>query len=94
MTTKKERAELEALAEIERSNKVGRTTIQAGTSAALVTCIEFVAAYPGLDLNPWDPGTQAHFPPVLTGALFVLLAWAAARWMNRPISEPVGEPDA
>jgi hypothetical protein len=71
-----------ALEEMDRSNKIGRTTIQAGAAAALVTVFEFVAAYFSLDLDPRADGVQDSFPPVFTAALFTLLAWAAARVMN------------
>lgn len=76
-------AGLDALDTVDRQNKVGRTTIQAGVSASVVTVIEYALAFPGIDLDPWDVGAQAHFPPVFTGALFVLLAALAAAWMNR-----------
>lgn len=88
MTTAKERAALDELEAVDRSNRVGRTAIQAGTSAAVVTVVEYGAAYPGWDLDPWDSGIQAHFPPVFTGALFTLIAALLAWWMNRPGKAP------
>lgn len=76
-------AGLDALDTVDRQNKIGRTTIQAGVSAAAVTVTEYVLAYFDADLDPWADGYQDHFPPVFTGALFVLFASAAAWWMNR-----------
>lgn len=74
---------LEALGTLDRQGRVGRTVIQAGTGAALVTVTEYALAYFDADLDPWADGYQDHFPPVFTGALFVLFAAATAVWMNR-----------
>lgn len=74
---------LRELVPLDREARVGRTTIQAGASAALITCLEYVAAFFDADLDPWDAGTQAHFPPVFTAALFTLGAVVVAWWMNR-----------
>ncbi len=75
--------QLRALDVVDRSNKVGRTGIQAGFGAAMVTITEYALAYPKVDLDPWAKGVQDHFPPVFTGALFVVLAVIAAAYMNR-----------
>lgn len=76
-------AGLRALDRIDRQNKVGRTGIQAGVGAAGVTVAEYVLAYFDADLDPWDAGVQAHFPPVFTAALFALIATITAAVMNR-----------
>lgn len=94
MTTKKEREQLAELAEVERSNRVGRTVVQVGTPAAGFTLLEWALAFPGLDLDPLTDGVQHSFPNGVKEALIVLTAWAIARYMNRPITEPVGEPAA
>lgn len=91
MTTKQEREQLAELAEVERSNRVGRTVVQVGTPAAGFTLLEYALAYFNADLNPVEAGVQQQFPNGVKEALIVLGAWALARWMNRPISEPVGE---
>jgi len=83
MATAVERAALAELEEEARKHRPIRTAAQAGIGAAAVTVVEFVCAYFDLDLDPWDAGTQDSFPPVFTGALFVLGAWASAKWMNR-----------
>lgn len=93
MATKKERAELDALAEVERSNRVGRTVVQVGTNAAGFTLLEYALAYFNADLNPIEAGVQQQFPNGVKESLIVLGAWLLARWMNRPITEPVGEPE-
>lgn len=84
MTTKQERVDLAELAEEERKHKPVRTAAQAGVGAAAVTVVEYGLAYFHADLDPWDAGTQQSFPPLFTGALFVLFAYLSALWMNRP----------
>lgn len=94
MTTKKEREQLAELAEVERSNRVGRTVVQVGASAAGFTLVEYALAYLNVDLDPLTEGVQHQIPNGVKEALIVVGAWAIARYMNRPISEPVGEPPA
>lgn len=92
MVTKADKAALDELAEVDRKHKPIRTAAQGGVSVAAVTCVEFVLAYFNLDLDPRADGTQDSFPTLFTGALFVLGAWVAAKWMNRrPASEPDDE---
>ena len=90
MTTAKERAALAELAEVDRSNKVGRTVVQVGAPAAFFTLTEWFLAYFDVDLDPIEDGIQQQLPNGVKEALIVLGAWAIARYMNRPITEPVG----
>lgn len=76
-------ADLEALGEVDRQNRVARTVVQSGTSGAAVTLIEYPLAYFRLDLDPWSKGTQIHFPTAFTAALFITGAGLMAWWMNR-----------
>lgn len=92
MTTAKERAQLDELAEVDRSNRVGRTVVQVGASAAAFTIAEYVLAYFDLDLDPIEDGLQQQIPNGVKEALIVLGAWGIARYMNRPITPPVNEP--
>lgn len=94
MTTAKERAQLAELAEVDRSNRVGRTVIQYGTPALLFTLLEWILGYFDADLDPRTDGVQDQFPLGVKEALTGLAVWTLARYMNRPITEPVGEPDA
>lgn len=91
MTTAKERAQLEELAEVERSHRVGRTVIQATASTGAFTLLEYLLAYFDIDLDPVAAGLQRQMPNGVKEALIVLGAWGLARYMNRPIIEPVGE---
>lgn len=94
MTTAKERAQLAELEEIDRSNRVGRTVVQVGASAAGFTLVEYVLAFFGVDLDPIAEGVQHQIPNGVKEALIVLGAWGIARYMNRPIKEPVGDGEA
>lgn len=76
-------ADLAALDRLSRSARVGRTTMQAGIGAAVVTVFEFTAAYLDLDLDPREPGVQDTFPPTFTAAMFVIVSAIAAAVMNR-----------
>jgi hypothetical protein len=89
MATKQERADLVELAEQDRKHKPIRTAAQAGVGAATVTVAEYVLAYFDADLDPWEGGVQQSFPPLFTGALFVLFAYLSALWMNRKPTETV-----
>lgn len=73
-------AELEQLADLDRSGRVGRTAVQVGTPAALVTVGSWLARLAGLDL---DPGPGADLPAEVSGALVALVAFLIARRMNR-----------
>ena len=92
MVTKAEKAALAELAEVDRSNRVGRTVVQVGASAAAFTLIEYVLAFFNADLDPIEKGTQTQIPNGVKEALIVLGAWGIARYMNRPVndSEAVG----
>lgn len=74
---------LESLAEVDRQGRIGRTTVQAGSSGFVVVFINYISAYMKLDLDPWEAGTQTDLPIAVAGSLFAAGAWFAARVMNR-----------
>lgn len=65
----------------ERSNRVGRTSIQVGTPAAIVTIGTWIARRQGLDL---DPGAGVDLPAEVASAFVAVVGTMLAYWMNRP----------
>lgn len=77
MTVKED---LDALGEVDRQNRVARTTVQVGVPGALVIVGTWVASLAHLDL---DPGAGRDIPANVTAALIVLITAVLAAGMNR-----------
>lgn len=78
---------LDALAEVDRASRIGRTSVQVGIPWALATLFEWGCALRGWDLDPWSEGTglPSTVSVALVGVITVVLAYA----MNRkPPNEP------
>lgn len=74
-------ADLEALAEVDRSGRVGRTTTQVTIPAALVVIGAWVARLADVDLNPLEGVDE--MPADVVAAFVAILTVALARRMNR-----------
>lgn len=75
-------SDLDDLAAVDRSGRVGRTTTQVGVPAALVVIGAWAARLADLDLNPL-PGVE-EMPADVVAAFVAILTVALARRMNRP----------
>lgn len=77
--------ELEDLKTLDRSNKVGRTSVQVGVPAAIVGIGSWVARLAGVDL---DPGAGVDLPADVAGYFVAVIAVVLAGWMNRAPKDP------
>lgn len=78
---------LDALAEVDRGSRIGRTSLQATIAAGVVVLVEYACALGGWDLDPWSDGTGMPTTVATTfgGLLTILLSLA----MNRkPPADP------
>ena len=79
------RADLEAVADLDRSGRVGRTAVQVGVPGALVVIGSWAARLAGLDL---DPGAGTDLPADVAGAFVAVLGVLLAVHMNREPDPP------
>lgn len=81
MTTAAEN--LEALADVDRQNRVGRTVQQVAPVSAAVAVLAYLLSFAGIDLAPLDPDSE-NLPEYVVASLIALGTWLSARHMNRP----------
>lgn len=79
--------QLEALGDMAAERARGRTVVQVGIPAALVTVAAWLARLVGLDLNPLPDAED--LPTEVTAAFIALATAGIARRMN-PTSTPAG----
>lgn len=78
---------LDALAEVDRGSRIGRTSLQASIATAAVTLFEWLCALQGWDLDPYGEGTG--LPSTVTAALVGTGTVSLSYAMNRkPPAEP------
>jgi hypothetical protein len=77
----------EQLAEADRENRVARTVQQVAPAAAIVTLVEYLASFLGIDLAPLDPESLA-VPTYVSAALIGVGTWLFARRANQPPASP------
>ena len=68
------------LAELDRSDRIGRTALQVGIPAAIVGVGSWLARLNGVDL---DPGAGIDLPADVAGYFVALIAFALSARMNR-----------
>ena len=72
--------QLEQLGDLDRSGRIGRTTVQVGTPSAVIVIATWAARLAGLDL---DPGPGTDMPAVVAAAWVAIASVALALAMNR-----------
>lgn len=78
---------LEALAEVDRGSRIGRTSLQATIATGVVSLVEYALALQKWDLDPWSDGTG--MPSTVVASLVGLITVALSFLMNRkPPAEP------
>lgn len=79
--------ELDALAEVDRAGRIGRTTTQVGIPSALMVIAVWALRLWGVDLNP-AAGEEEMPAEVVAAFVAVLTVVLAFRMNRRPPAEP------
>lgn len=72
--------QLQQIEDMDRTGRVGRTAVQVGVPAALVTIGTWLARLADVDL---DPGPGTDMPTQVAAAFVALIGVGLAWWMNR-----------
>lgn len=74
------KTDLEDLGSLDRSSRIGRTAVQVGTPAAVVSICTWLARLAGLDL---DPGAGVDMPAEIVAAWVAVASVGMSLRMNR-----------